>query len=300
MSNSEKFWLARRYYVTNFDIEQLHNSIISWIEKHGFKHVYYEFLSTLHEWGGNELPPTDEHRIYHIMRQSKLDIELLWAVLNNQPGLIIRYRFPILNVYSTYELPDVADRIVDEAITTCINKMGGSLPDISPDRLAESSNPIKQFEKPEKNKSVSNGSQTQSPNTPQVHILNQNEKIQVKTEEVHVPPGVTIKVKRSRTIERTVEVNWNVVGSVALGAGLKDIINASIVGEIERMQGHSFKQSETLEYEVELNGDKSSRYKLAWVDVWQTGAIEYPIENKTKVIPFRFNETSELKVSPIT
>jgi hypothetical protein len=246
------------------------------------------------------LPATDEHRVYHIVQQSKLDIELFWAAFNNDPGLIIRYRFPILNVYSTDKLPDTANKVIDEAITPCINKMGGSLPDISPDKLAKNINPIKQFEKPEKNKSVSNGSQAQESSTPTVHILNQSEKIQVKTEEVHVPPGVTIKVKRSRTIERTVEINWKVVGSVELSAGIKELISMSIIGEIERMQGHSFKQSETLEYEVELNGDKSSRYKLSWIDVWQTGALEYPIDNKTKVVPFRFNETSELKVSPVS
>lgn len=299
MDDSEKIWIARRYYVTNFDIEQLHNAILSWVKLNGLKHGEGKYIDTWHKLGENELPSTDEHRVYHILHQSKLDIELARAIFNDKPGLIIRYRFPILNVYSTYKLPETAKSIVDEAITPCVNKMGGSLPDISPEKIIEKNNPIKQFEKPEKNKSANNGTQTQTSSTPQVHILNQKERIQVKTEEVHVPPGVIIKITRSRTIERVVEVNWKATGSAELGAGIKDLISASIVGEIEHMQGHSFKQSETLEYEVELNGDKSNCYKLSWVDIWQAGAIEYPLDNKTKVIPFRFNETSELKVSPV-
>jgi tyrosine-protein phosphatase YwqE len=131
-----------------------------------------------------------------------------------------------------------------------------------------------------------------------IHFLPQLERVEINTEKIDVPNGVNVKVKRSRTIEHTIDVNWSVVGSMNIDIGLKQIISASIYGQLEQSKGQTFQQSETLEYEVALNGDKSNRYKLTWVDLWKKGTVEFQNGSSTVMIPFQIRELTELKVVP--
>jgi hypothetical protein len=68
---------------------------------------------------------------------------------------------------------------------------------------------------------------------------------------------------------------------------------------IEKQKGRSYKKSETIEYEVELNGQNASHYSLVWTDIWCKGFIELNINNTTQILPFRFQDSSELEVIPM-
>ncbi|MFC1825536.1 hypothetical protein ACFL9T_22725 [Thermodesulfobacteriota bacterium] len=132
-----------------------------------------------------------------------------------------------------------------------------------------------------------------------VHLQPETEKEEGATEEISIPPGVTIKVKRSRTVEHTVNVNWSIAGGGSIDMGVRQIISASIRGEIEQTQGRTYQQTETIEYEVELNGEKSDRYELIWTDVWRKGVAEVQHGGQTRILPFQFRERAELHVTPL-
>ena len=122
--------------------------------------------------------------------------------------------------------------------------------------------------------------------------------IQANVEEVRIPVGVSITVKRSRTIEHAVEIDRKVSGGANTDVGLKQILSASIRGEIEKRQGYSYQESETIEYEIELSGEKNNLYRLIWTDVWRKGYVKLQDEAFEK-LPFRFRERAELEVLPI-
>lgn len=140
-----------------------------------------------------------------------------------------------------------------------------------------------------------NSIKTDQPNIT-IHLEQESERNRTSSETVFVPPGVKITVKRSRTVEHTVDVSWGDLKGGSLDLGLKDIFGISIKGEIEKKRGRSYKESETIEYEVELNGEKVSQYNLVWTDIWCKGFIELTINNTTQMLPFRFRDSSELEV----
>ncbi len=70
-----------------------------------------------------------------------------------------------------------------------------------------------------------------------VHWNSEEERIQVATEIVNVPSGVVITIKRSRTVEHTIDVTWSIAGNLELDIGLKNMIQTSIRGEVEHIQG---------------------------------------------------------------
>lgn len=132
-----------------------------------------------------------------------------------------------------------------------------------------------------------------------VHLESGAERITAVTEEVHVPLGVKIIVKRSRTIEHSVEVDWSITGEGRLDIGIKQILSGSIRSEITKKQGQSYKESETMEYEIELNGKTSNRFKLVWTDIWRKGTAQFSYKGMTNFAPFRFKEHTELEVVPL-
>lgn len=124
------------------------------------------------------------------------------------------------------------------------------------------------------------------------------ERIRVITEDIQVPLGVIIRVTRSRTLEHTLELNWSNKIEGQIEASLKGLIGASIRKQIEQQQGQGYKESETVSYEIELNGLTSTKYKLIWTDIWKQGSVQMPGE-KYGDIPFRFRERTELEVLPL-
>lgn len=132
-----------------------------------------------------------------------------------------------------------------------------------------------------------------------VYMESEEERLPAATEEVRVPKGVRIKVKRSRTVEHTVEIDWTATGEVRFEAGFKQIVSGSLRGEISQKQGRTATESETVEYEIEIDGQKCSQYRLTWTDIWRKGTTEFQHGSATHMVPFRYRERSELEVMPV-
>lgn len=131
-----------------------------------------------------------------------------------------------------------------------------------------------------------------------IHIDPDEVKAQAATEIVDVPNGVTIKVKRIRTVEHTLSIEWAAVLSAKGEVGIKQLVSASIQGEIQRIKGYTLQQTESLEYEVTLNGERDNQYKLVWVDIWLKGTADIVDGNNSYSQPFQFRDRTELKVLP--
>jgi hypothetical protein len=127
-------------------------------------------------------------------------------------------------------------------------------------------------------------------------FLNETETRKAASEIINVPPGVIINVKRSRTLQHTVHIEWNHLGEAHLQVGWKEIISASVRGEIERRYTRDHQESETIEYEITLDGKVSSRYELVWIETWRKGWIETINQKSTTKLPFQFREKTELSV----
>jgi hypothetical protein len=133
--------------------------------------------------------------------------------------------------------------------------------------------------------------------TVKVHLLPDRKRLQIANEVINVPQGVTITVKRSRVIEHTLDVSWKVSAGSEIELGLEPIIKTMVRGEIEKSQGRTYQETETMEYEIELNGEMSNRYTLIWTDIWLVGNTEIQQNNTTRILPFQFHEYSELEVN---
>lgn len=124
----------------------------------------------------------------------------------------------------------------------------------------------------------------------------QEKEIQAATEVIQVPRGVKITVKRSRTIDHTIEINWRTQNGISIDAGIKQLISTTIHSEIEKSKGRTYHESEKMEYEIELDGEKHNRYKLVWSDIWLIGDTEVIHGSMKAKYPFEFKERSELTV----
>jgi hypothetical protein len=121
-------------------------------------------------------------------------------------------------------------------------------------------------------------------------------RVQVANEIINVPQGVTITVNRSRTIEHTIDINWQLSSGGEIEIGLEPIIKMVVRSEMEKAQGRSYQESEAIEYEIELSGDTNNRYSLTWTDIWLIGNTEIQQSDMTQILPFQFREYSELEV----
>ena len=132
--------------------------------------------------------------------------------------------------------------------------------------------------------------------TVEVKWAPQEKEVQVATEVIQVPYGVKIIVKRSRTVDHIIEINWRTQSGISIDAGIKQIISTTIHGEIEKSKGRTYHESEKMEYEIELDGEKHNRYKLIWSDIWLKGNSEVTQGSMKAEYPFEFRERSELTV----
>jgi hypothetical protein len=139
------------------------------------------------------------------------------------------------------------------------------------------------------------------PAQPKINVRLQPEtrKFKAATETVNVPPGVTITVKRARQVEHSIDIGQSKAFEGGMEMGLKGIISSSVLGKIEQTQGRSYQQSETVEYQIELNGNQCKHYRLTWVDTFLTGSVEVQQSGRSQSIPFQFREGTELEVVPI-
>ncbi len=131
-----------------------------------------------------------------------------------------------------------------------------------------------------------------------VNIEHDEIKSQTASEVVDVPKGVLVKVKRVRIVEHSVNIEWSSAITGKGEIGIKQLISASIQGEIQRVKGYVVQQSESMEYEITLDGERHSQYKLVWMDVWLRGTAEIQDSNGSNTQPFQFRDRAELKVIP--
>ncbi len=131
-----------------------------------------------------------------------------------------------------------------------------------------------------------------------INIEPEETQSQAASEVVDVPKGVVIKVKRVRTIEHTVNIEWGTTITGKGEAGFLNFVSASIQGEIQRVKGYVSQQSESTEYEITLDGEKYNQYKLVWIDVWVNGTADIRDSHGSYTQPFQFRDRTELKVFP--
>ncbi|MEA5079222.1 MAG: hypothetical protein VB013_11695 [Anaerolineaceae bacterium] len=132
------------------------------------------------------------------------------------------------------------------------------------------------------------------------HLSNSFDKVIGSSEEITIPKGVVVKVKRSRTIEHEVSIEWDNKTLIDFSVGIKEIISTKISTDIGNSHMENFRRSQTNEYEVELDGNVSNNYKLIWYDVWLIGSAEVKNEkNSTSILPFKLRSQTVLEVVPI-
>ena len=137
-----------------------------------------------------------------------------------------------------------------------------------------------------------------SPRNVTVYFEAELEKVQAATEKVQVPQGVTAKVKRSRTIEHSVNLTTSESVETSSTHAYTEFLSQSVKKEIEQKHGRNYQESETLEYEVELDGSQGSSYTLIWIDSFCKGIIEFSHTDRIDRVPFRFRTQTDLQVTP--
>jgi hypothetical protein len=131
-------------------------------------------------------------------------------------------------------------------------------------------------------------------------ILYQEERrVDVATEVVGVPKGVSITVKRARSVQHEVKIDCRASGSLRLEASLLKAASASVLADIEQAHGRSYQQTVETAYEVALSGEKASRYRLVWTEVWLTGTVAVGDVRTASSLPFTFRQRAELEVTAL-
>jgi hypothetical protein len=298
-----KIWIIRRYQLPKYNKKTLEADIKSWVKQRQGR-IRHQHSASLFS--------RDSATSYEIKPPGKIPVWLVEGLFN----FSVIYKDSVLYTYINKDsFPEIFQDIHESVIMPYVKQYGGTPLDEAPRLLDMDLRPWIERHVTGKGvhdtflQALENGNIENSPLLPSqpqtgpavanINLDSQTESIQTTSEEVSVPPGVTIKVKRSRTIEHTVDIDWQVSGGISIESGIKPIISASIRGEIGQRQGRTYQESETLEYEVALNGETSTRYRLIWTDVWRKGVAEFQIGYRTQVLPFRFREWTKLDVHPI-
>jgi hypothetical protein len=137
-----------------------------------------------------------------------------------------------------------------------------------------------------------------SPRNVTIYLDAEIEKVKAATERVQVPQGVTAKVKRSRTIEHSVNLTTTESLETSSTQVYTEFLSQTVKREVEQKHGRSYNESETLEYEVELDGSKGTSHTLLWIDSFCTRTIEFSHSNRIDRVPFRFRTQTDLQVTP--
>lgn len=314
MATNDYLWHVRRYNLPKYKKRSLASEIESWVKKRKGKVRIQHVPNVL-----DSLSRTIK-TFYSIWVPGNLLVELLQGGSSN---LIVCHESLVLYVYRR-ELPKELGDFHEAFMSPYVTRNGGSALDEAEHvvdmkmrsvtdkyilqrdvhatfkKLLEDGQISAATRPPATTRSMSKmGLPQETAPRIEIHLEAEPERAHILSEEVSVPPGVMITVKRSRTIEHRVDVNWRASGGGSIDAGFKLILSASIRGEIEKEQGRAYRESETIEYEVALNGENSTRYKLNWKDVWRKGVAEYKDGGVTHVVPFRFREWAELEVLPV-
>lgn len=304
---SKNIWIIRRYRLPKYNKNSLASDIKAWVKGRNGR-VRYEHIG-----------PLFSHNIasfYEIEAPGVIPLWMSGTQTSVAANLEIYYEESVLYLYVNKEtFPQIFQDVNDGVIRPYVEQYGGNLIDISPIILDKGLLPwlMRHFSTQSIHdifiKALNQGDIEGSPllmpqsqarsRIEHIRLDPGTEEIQTASEEVSVPAGVTIKVKRSRTIEHTVSIDWQLTSNVSVESGFKPFISASIRGEIGQAQGRTYQESETLEYEVALSGETNTRYRLTWTDVWRKGMAEFQIGKDNQVLPFRFREWTKLDVFPL-
>ena len=116
-------------------------------------------------------------------------------------------------------------------------------------------------------------------------------------EKVHVPQGAKISIKRARTIDRSVSLQTSTTAETTFSVTELDVFTKTVRKAVEEKSGSTYRESETIEHEVQLDGSHRDEYTLVWVDTYCDGKVDYVRGDRTETIPFAFREQTELQVS---
>jgi hypothetical protein len=115
---------------------------------------------------------------------------------------------------------------------------------------------------------------------------------------VETLPGIKRTIKRSRTIEHTVSVTETTGLDASVKAGI-GVISGEIKGRVEKALGQSFRQSETVEQVIEIDGNKLPEVTLQWVEKYRKGVASIKVNGVDKKVPFEFRENIELRIKRV-
>lgn len=119
--------------------------------------------------------------------------------------------------------------------------------------------------------------------------------VEAAHEDLTTSYGVKRKFKKTRTVECTLSQTDTFGG----GAGGKvdfGVVSVDLRGRVEKDLGRTVKASESVEEEIELDGDKVQKVRLVWCDQYRTGTAEVSVNGKTQKVEFEFRIGTKLQV----
>jgi len=269
-------WVTRRYRVPEIEKKELNSLIKEWVRQQGFSILptpKFDLRQMLF-YKGYGIAPSK----MALFKKLVIDMNVL-------------YKESTLYVFCTQYFPTQLNPIFDEVFSKYASKHGGHYIEETPVAFSSSYYATSLY-----NHLMS----LQIDYSIDVEFINDLERLEAAAEEVHVPAGVTVSIKRSRSIKRNVEIQTQQVEGEKLEVGLKfgqiDIIRATIHNEIRRQTSQSLEKTETIEYEVTLDGSKSTKYNLVWADLIRHGSVLVKQEGLEFKFPFSVRERTELHV----
>jgi hypothetical protein len=272
-------WVTRRYQLPNFKEADLRSAVKSWVPERGCSVVSFPKYDLVKRFWSTS---------YNIA-ESKVGALTALVI-----SLYVSYRPPTLYVFAVKDrLPAACSSIFDEVFAAYVQRQGGERFEETPLVFSTSimmTSPLSHFE------SLQVDYRLLVQLDPELH------RIEAAGEEVHIPQGVSVSIKRSRTITHSVEITE----SEKLDAGLEasftgshlGILKATISSEIQKQTGTQFQESETVEHQINLSGDKCQNYKLVWADFVRSGTVEVDSKGTRGKVPFTWRERTELQVVP--
>jgi len=124
------------------------------------------------------------------------------------------------------------------------------------------------------------------------------ERVELESEFVEIPAGGVYRSLRRRTVEHVVDFRIDTAIHGELSVDALSWLKASVKAEIERSSGRTFKESETVEKEVILDGNKGSRYKITWYGNYIVGTVTTKTGDRPTSVPFRFMMSEGFSATP--
>jgi len=274
-------WTTHRYNLPNFSEKELRHALESWVRVRNCSVI--------------ALPKFDLSKLHWSTSYTIADSKL--AVLKKLVvSLYVSYRAPVLYVFSIDDkkLPAPCAGIFEEFFARYAVFSGGKPFEETPLVFRTSlmmTSPLSHFDA------------LQVDFTLLVHLDPDVQRVEAAREEIHLTEGASVTVRRSRTISHAVEVTESETRSTQFEAGLKfahlDTLKATVKREIQKQMGSRFEESETVEHQITLSGEKKQNYVLSWTDFLRSGFVEVNSPEAKSRIPFTWRERTELNILPV-